>query len=309
MLTTDTQAAAIPTIIANKALGKFAAYMNLARTVTRDFELTDADEGQTINVTKRGTVTANEKAQTADVIVQNPALTSVPVTLNKHFEVTFRMSDVLKAVKARGVDAGLEGYADDAALALAEKVESTLVALYASLTATPIAWDKTSLATKKAKLMAIRTYFVNQRVPLTLQKYLYADGNLAGDILSEDAFTGYQQTGNGEQFETGQLTRPLYGIKPFESQLVPVTGVGPFVHHGLAYTKGAFVLASRPLPAPAAGLGAVSSVVQNNDIGMGLRVVRSYNSDKLAEQMTLDVLIGAAVVDQRQAVEVQNTVA
>lgn len=309
MLTTDTQAAAIPTIIANKALGKFASYMNLAKTVTRDFEITDAQEGETIQVTKRGVVTANLKGETDDVVVQNPALSTVPVTLDKHFEVTFRMSDVLKAVKSRGIDAGLEGYAEDAAIALAEQVESTLAGLYASLTATPIAWDGTSLATKKAKLMAIRNYFTTNKVPLALQKYMYVDGNLAGDILEEDAFTSYQNTGSGEQFETGQLTRPLYGIKPFESQLVPTTGSAPTVHHGIAYTKGAFVLATRPLPAVDAGLGAQTSVIQNNDLGVGLRVVRSYNSTKLAEQLTLDILMGAAVVDQRQAVEVQNSVA
>lgn len=309
MLTTDTQAAAIPTIIANKALGKFAAYMNLAKTVTRDFEITDAQEGETIQVTKRGVVTANLKGETDDVVVQNPSLSTVPVTLDKHFEVTFRMSDVLKAVKAKGIDAGLEGYAEDAAIALAEKVESTLAGLYASLTATPIAWDGTSLATKKAKLMAIRNYFTTNKVPLALQKYMYVDGNLAGDILEEDAFTSYQNTGNGEQFETGQLTRPLYGIKPFESQLVPTTGSAPTVHHGIAYTKGAFVLATRPLPAVDAGLGAQTSVIQNDDLGVGLRVVRSYNTTKLAEQLTLDILMGAAVVDQRQAVEVQNSVA
>lgn len=308
MLTTGTQAAAIPTIIANKALGKFASYMNLAKTVTRDFEITDAQEGQTIQVTKRGTVTANQKAEVDDVIVQNPALSTVPVQLNKHFEVTFRMSDVLKAVKARGIDAGLEGYADDAAMALAEAVETQLAALYASLTATPIAWDKTSLATKKAKLMAIRRFFITNKVPLTMQKYMYVDGNLAGDILTEDAFTSFQSLGNGEQFETGQLTRQLFGITPFESQLVPVTGIGPFVHHGIAYTKGAFVLATRPLPAVDAGLGAQTEVIQNTDIGMGLRAIRSYNSTKLAEQLTLDILMGAAVVDQRQAVEVQNSV-
>lgn len=309
MLTTITNADAIPTIIANKALGKFASYMNLARTVTRDFEVASANEGDTIQVTKRGAVTANTKAEADDVIVQNPALSTVPVTLDSHFEVTFRMSDVLKAVQQKGVEAGLEGYADDAALALAESVEQALVNLYASLTATPISWDGTSLATKKAKLLAIRKYFVGQKVPATLQRYLYADSNLVGDILEEDSFTSYQSTGSGEQFETGQVTRPLYGTKPFESQLVPVTGVGPFVHHGIAYTKGAFVLASRPLPSVDQGLGVVTSVAQNEETGIGLRVVRSYNANKLAEQMTLDVLIGAAVVDQRQAIEVQNSVA
>lgn len=309
MLTTDTQAAAIPTILANKALGKFAAYMNLAKTVTRDFEITDAQEGETIKVTKRGAVTANQKAETDDVVVQNPTLTSVDVTLDRHFEVTFRMSDVLKAVKARGVEAGLEGYAEDAALALAEAVEGRLVALYSALTATPIAWDGTSLATKKATMMKVRQFFTTNKVPLTMQKYLYADGFLTSDILEEDAFTSYQNTGNGEQFETGQLTRPIYGIKPFESQLVPSTGTAPTVYHGLAYTKGAFVLASRPLPRVDAGLGAQVEVIQSPEIGMGLRAVRSYNAQKLAEQLTLDVLIGAAVVDQRQAVEVQNSVA
>lgn len=308
MLTTDTHGLAIPTIIANKALGRFASFMNLAKTVTREFELTDAEEGETIKVLKRGAVTANLKGETDDVVVNNPTATGVDITLDSHFEVTFRMSDVLKAVKAKGVEVGLESYADDAAIALAEAVENKLAALYATLTATPIVWDGTSLATKKASLLKIRKYFVDNKVPVNLQRHLYADSEVATDILEEDSFNSFNATGQVGNIEEGQITRPLYGIKPFESQMVKKTGTTTIVSHNLAYTKGAFALACRPLPAVQAGLGAQVTVVQDPSVGIGLRVVRSYNSQKLAEQMTLDILIGAGVVDQRQAVEVSSSV-
>lgn len=290
-----TNAELIPTIIAQKTLGKFGSYINLARTVARDFDFDTRQEGETINVVKRGNLTANSIAQGDDVTKQTPTATKVSVTLDQHFEVTFTLDDVTKVLQDPRSDA-LDGYAEDAVIALVDEVEDALAGLYASVTASAIAFDETSTATKKASLLTLRKAFTDAKVPKVETKYLYMSATSTNEILEEDTFTQMQSTGSTDSITEGAV-RKLYGFEIFESQAVAEVTT---VHKNLAYTKNAVVLAMRPLPEVPAGHGAVSSVVSDPEAGIGVRVVSSFDADKLRMQVTLDVLFGVAIVDQRR---------
>jgi len=290
-----TNAELIPTIIAQKTLGKFGDYINLARTVARDFDFDSRQEGETIKVVKRGNLTANSLDQGDDVTKQTPTATSVPVTLDNHFEVTFTLHDVTKVLQDPRSDA-LDGYAEDAVIALVDQVEASLSGLYASVTNDAIPFDETSTATKKSSLLALRKAFTDNKVPQIERKYAYLSSSSINEILEEDAFTQMQATGDGSAITEGALRR-LYGFDLFESQAVNEVSD---VHKNLAYTKNAIVLAMRPLPEVPNGHGAVSAVVNDPEAGIGVRVVSSFDPDKLRMQVTLDVLFGVAVVDQRR---------
>lgn len=296
-----TNAVFIPTIIAQKALGRFASYMNLAKTVARDFEYTTAKEGQTIRVAKRGALVANAKTQGSVVTKQNPTATDVPVTLNQHFEVTLALDDVTKVLQNQNTQ---EGYAEDGAIALAEKVETYIALLHPSITNT-VTFDATSTATKKSSLLALRKRFVDNKVPRIEQKYLYVDASVLNEILEEADFTQLQTIGSAAPTIEGAV-RQLYGFNIFESQTVQTSG-SPVRYHNLAYTKDAFVLASRPLPSDGNGAGVVQTVVQDESIGMGLRATMGYDKDLLAMQLTLDVLFGASILDTRRVVELESS--
>lgn len=306
-----TNTAAIPVIIAQKALGYFATNMNLGRSVARDFDYEPATYGKTIQVTKRGTLTANSKAANANVVVQSPNISKVDVNLDQHFEVTFGIDDVTNVLQRMDTQ---EGYAQDAALVLADKVEGYLAGLYASATATPIVFDGTSATTIDASMRAIRKYFVNQRVPKLEQKNFYVGTGIYDKLLSVDQYRLAQNLGlatgsknNDGVVQTGSLTG-LYGMDVFESQSAVVTGTSPSsIERGLAYSRDAIVLASRPLPSVPDGFGAKSSVVFDENSGMGLRVVSSFNPQALSMQVTLDILFGAAITDQRRIVPVTFT--
>jgi hypothetical protein len=110
--------------------------------------------------------------------------------------------------------------------------------------------------------------------------------------------------GKAGVIESGALMN-IYGLNVFESQVVQVSG-SPVAYHNLAYTKNAFVLATRPLPAVPAGHGAVSTVIQDPDTNVGLRVVSSWDTDLGGMKITLDLLFGVAVLDQRRVVEVES---
>lgn len=305
-----TNAQFIPTIIAQKALGRFASYMNLARTVSRDTDWTPATVGKVISVPKRGAVTASSKSAGSNVSVQNPTATNINVTLNNHYESTIAIDDVTAVLQNQDT---MSGYADDMAIALVEQVEQSIAALHPSITNT-VTWNRTSATTIDASMLAIRKFFSDQKVPKLEEKYGYFDSTVINDLLGVDKFTRYDALGqtanaiiNGQSDAAiGQNSLKIYNVNCFETQNAPYTG-SPGSFHNLVYTKNAFILASRPLPGVPGGFGAVSETVIDPDVQMGIRVVSSYDPNLLAMQLTIDVLWGISILDTRRVLEVEST--
>lgn len=289
----------IPTIVAQKCLQRFASYMNVARTVSRDTDLTSATFGQTIQVPKTGAVSANDKVAGVNYTKQNPTGTNVSVTLNKQKEVTFTIDDVTKVLVNQDVQMR---YANDGAIALAEAVESDLLALHPSITNT-ITWDRTSSATIDATMLRIRKFFTDQKVPKLEQRNLYVDPTVFNDLLAQQKYTDQSWRGQNNTVADGQMLK-TYGFDIWESQLVPLTG-SPGAYHNLAYTRDALVLASRPLPKPE-GFGGNYAVITDPNIGLSVRTLFWYNADLGAHQLTIDLLYGVAVLDTRRIVEVES---
>lgn len=295
----------IPTIVAQEALGAFSSYMNLARTVAKDFDYTTARVGQTISVPKRGALSANAKSSGSAVTLQQPTATNINVTLNQHWEVSFQIEDVTRVLENQDT---MTGYALDAAIPLAEKVENTIAALHPSITNT-VTFDATNTASKISSLLALRKRFVDNKVPKLEQKYLYVNSSVLNELLEESQFTTAQNMGSARNQIEGDDNNgalKLYGFNIFESQIVNTSG-SPVRYHNLAYTRDAFILAFRPLPSDGNGHGVVQTVVQNEDIGLGLRATMGYDKDQLGMQLTLDVLFGASILDTRRVVELESS--
>jgi hypothetical protein len=298
VLSATTDASFIPTIISQEALGRFASYMNISRTVSRDFDWATAQFGDTIQVAKRGAVVANAKSPGNQVVPQNPSATNVQVKLNQHYEATFIIDDVDKVLVNQDVQAG---YGEDGAIALAEQVESTLLGLWSSVTSV-IDLITTNATTIDTSLLNLRKYFVNQKVPRVEKKFVQVDPSVVNTLLGQDKYSRYDATGQLGKMVVDNPSDPflqIYGLNLFESQLIATTG-SPVAYHNVAYSKNAFILASRSLPSVPNGFGAVSAVVNDDDIGMGLRGTMSYDPKLQGFQLTLDILFGASVLDQRR---------
>jgi N4-gp56 family major capsid protein len=300
LLTNTENAQFIPTIIAQKALGRFASYMNLGKTVARDFDFAPSSVGATISVPKRGTVSANAKVAGSNVTVQNPTATNVTVTLDQHWEATIGIDDVTAVLQNQDT---MNGYAEDMAIALAEKVEAKLAALHASLTNT-VTFDTTSATTQENSFLKVRERMVLNKIPKNTPIYGYMHPTVITKLLQIDRFTRMDAYGKSGIIAEGALGR-IGGIDIFESQMVDPTG-SPVCYHNLCYTRNAFILAARPLPAVPAGYGAVSQVINDPDVNMGLRVISSYDPKMQSMNITLDVLFGVAVLDDRCAVEFES---
>lgn len=299
VLNNTTNTVFIPTIIANKVLQRFPSYMNLAKTVSRDSDWVTASVGATIQVPKTGAVSANDKTAGDVFTKQNPTGTNVSVTLNKHKEVTFTIDDVTKVLENQDTQ---NRYAEDGAIALAEAVETSLADLHPSITST-ITWDRSSATTIDASLLKLRKFFTDQKVPKTEQRYLYVDATVFNDLLAQQKYTDQSWRGGNNTVADGQMIR-TYGFDITESQMIAVSG-SPVAYHNLAYTRNAFVLASRPLPRPQ-GFGGNFAVVNDSSIGLSLRTLFWYNADLGAHQLTIDLLYGVNILDVRRVVELES---
>jgi len=297
-LNTTLNAPFIPTLVANQVLGALGSYLSLGRTVAKDSELVTQQVGETINVPKRGAVSSNSLAQNGSVTLQQPSSTSVPVTLDMHEEVTIAELDYLKSVAQGG--SSLPGYVEDGVIALAEEIESDLAALWASF---PVQLDAGG-SNPQLDLIAVRKKFVTNKVPRLATKFGYVSAGFMAKLLEQTPFVNPGIPAGQAPMVEGAVMK-LSGIELFEGQLVVRSG-SPGVDRNMFYTRNAMVLATRPQPLPEEGLGAKgANVIDGN--GIALQVVKSYNASKLANQITIHVVWGSAMLDDRQAIEMDSS--
>jgi hypothetical protein len=74
-----------------------------------------------------------------------------------------------------------------------------------------------------------------------------------------------------------------------------VVGIGPSGDYGWAFHRNAVTLVTRPLAAPQAGTGALSSVAEYNSLSV--RVVITYDGTKQGHLVTVDILGGVELLD------------
>jgi hypothetical protein len=74
--------------------------------------------------------------------------------------------------------------------------------------------------------------------------------------------------------------------------------------HNLAFARDAMGLVIRRLQQPLPGTGAIAEYAELGNFGM--RVVMSYQPNTLAQQFTVDVLYGAAVIRPEFGVQVES---
>ena len=289
----------IPEIWANSFLGYLPKYLNLANSVTTDFNAEEFKrKGDIVHLPKRGTLTANEKAVDTVVTVQNPSDDIVNITLNKHFEVTISPEDVALSMTKDGV---MQGYMDDAAMVLAEKVEETLAELYASAGDTVNSGSAMTLA----KLREGRRKLITAKVPKTAPRFAYLDEYAVEDLLNTNTLADASQIGTTRPLVDGAIAR-LAGFDIFESQMVETSG-SPASYHCMLYTRNAMALALRPLFQAGAEWGVKQAVVFDPQTGVGIRVTMSYNADYLAPQVTLDILWGVGVIRSEHLIDLYHT--
>ncbi len=121
-----------------------------------------------------------------------------------------------------------------------------------------------------------------------------------------DRFTEADKVGPLSQaIDTGVLGR-IKDFFVYRSQFVVQTGIGTgtVTTNNLAFARDAMALAIRRLPKPLPGTGAIAEYAELGNFGM--RVVMSYQPNTLAQQFTVDILYGCAVLRNEHGIQVRS---
>ena len=300
-ITSANLANAIVKLVAVDALPALMGNLVMGNLVNRDFEPTLAQAGDTVNVPIPPTLVANNIAEGGSVITQNPSLGNASIVLNTHAEATFQIPDVTKVLAVPDL---LRLYMQPAVVALAEKIEADLLALYSQFTANAAVGAAGATITEATVDLA-ETALFNAKVAGADPKYLVVDGATYSQLRQILRFSEYRTAGEaGLRALIDGVVGKIKDFYVFRSQFVQKTGSGPATTQNLAFTKSAIGLVTRRLPQPLLGTGAIAEYAEAGNFGV--RVLMSYAPNTLAQQFTVDVLYGAAVLRNNHAVQVRT---
>ncbi len=196
------------TFFAQEALIQLEKVMGMAGRVYRDYEPSPQVKGDTIQVRRPSTFTA-QAAPSSD---QNVTTESVSIVLNQWQEVKFSLTDKDLTLTS---DRIISDHIRPAAVALADKIDQVLAALYKD-----IPWFTTMTATPAlADISAIRKVMFNNNVPLKDQSNL----NFMIGGTEEAAFLNAMtvlQNPQASGLRDGSIGR-LYGFDTWANQNTP----------------------------------------------------------------------------------------
>ncbi len=300
-ITSANIANAIVKLVAVDALPALVGNLVMGNLVNRDYEPTLAQAGDTVNVPIPPTLIANNLAEGGTVQTQNPSLGNAQIVLNTHAEATFQIPDVTKVLAVPDL---LKLYMQPAVVALAERIETDLLGLYSQFTANGSV-GVPGVPLTEAVVDSAETSLFQAKVPGSLSKYLVVDPGTYSALRQIPRFSEYYTAGEaGLRALVDGAVGKLKDFFVFRSQFVAKTGSGPATTHNVAFARDAMGLVVRRLPQPLPGTGAIAEYAEMGNFG--IRVVMSYQPSTLAQQFTVDVLYGAAVLRNTFGVHVES---
>ena len=301
VITSTNVASAIVKLVAADALPVLVGNLVMGNLVNRDYEPVLANAGDTVNVPIPPTMVANNIAEGGTVQPQNPNLGNAQIVLNTHAEATFQIPDVTKVLAVPDL---LKIYMEPAVAAIAQRIESDLLNLYAGFTSNaPVGTPGTPIT--EAVIDSAETALFLAKVPPSDQKYFVVDANTYSAWRQIPRFSEFQTAGDAglHTIVFGTIGK-VKDFFVFRSQFVPKTGSSPVTTHNIAFTRSAIGLVIRRLPQPLPGTGAIAEYAELGNFGM--RVVMSYQPNTLAQQFTVDVLYGCGVLRNAAGVQVNT---
>ena len=300
-ITSANVATAIVKLVASDALPALMGNLVMGNLVNRDYEPTLAQSGDTVNVPIPPALVANNIAEGGTVTPQSPNLGNAQIVLNTHAEATFQIPDVTKVLAVPDL---LKLYLQPAVVALAERIESDLLALYGLFTSNTAVGTGGSPITE-ATVDSAETALFAAKLPASAGRYLVVDSATYSALRQIPRFSEFQTAGEaGLRALIDGAVGKMKDFYIFRSQFVVKTGSAPVTTHNLAFARDAIGLVVRRLPQPLPGTGAIAEYAELGSFGM--RVTMSYQPNTLAQQFTVDVLYGTGVLRNSFGVQVNS---
>lgn len=279
----------IPEVWANEALNVLRSNIVLSRLVSKDTDYSPSFVGDTLNIPYPGVFAAQQKAADTAATVQVPSGgATVSVTLDQHWYVDFIVEDVARAQARPEL---MARYIEPAAVALAEKVESTVFAEYANIGST-IGTSGTDL--DAADFRTARKHFNDQKAPMA-NRFAVISTKDEIALLGDSNLASYFANARPEAVSQGSIGN-LSGFDIYVSQLVPVVAGSPDSTKNIFGVPEALMLATRPFPDAPAGSGVSSFSQVDAESGLSMRVQYGYSMADRGVRIGFDMLWGVKTI-------------
>lgn len=240
----------------------------------------------------------NARVDNTERTYSTPTQNRVRLELDYHREVAPFFTDIDK-VLANPVTT-INTYSRAAAMALSADIERQLLLIAVNDADIPVGNEvgTVGVALNYKALVRARTVLAKMGVPDTDERILMLPPDKYEELLMDPKVTEYQVTGDGDSIRSGRMMK-IAGFTIYETNYMPtnlaatsVAGVGTDIL-GVAMTRSALVMGSRPLSDEMLGNGIARTVT---DGGYSLRF-RMFNDPQLNQQkMVFDILYGAKVM-------------
>lgn len=272
-----------PDIIAREALMVLRNNAVMAKLVHRDYSNDFVGAvGDTITIRKPASFVANEF--TGEIEVQDATETGMEVKMDKLLDVSFAVSAKQMTMEIADFSAEL---LVPAMQAFADKVDKYLIALETEVT-NRVAHADGIIA--PADLIAARKFLTENAAPMADRRFVVG-ATAEADLLSNDLFVSAEKVGDTAALREASLGRK-FGMDIYVDQNIAKSGN---YTPSIAFHKNAMALVTRPLALP---MGASKAAYVNYD-GFGLRVVYGYDMNTKTDTISIDMLCGVKLLDDK----------
>lgn len=248
--------------------------------------------GSTVTIKAPGTFTSNSY-NGVSVVVQNMTEVGIPVVLDKHEDVTFRVTSKERTLDV--VDFSAQFIAP-AMMALCQQVDQDIIAAIQGSGAPVIGDGVSGPVWSNPKVLT--------RAGRTLDEANVPEGDRSVVVgpeakeywLNDQLFNRVDQSGDTAALHRASLGAEKFGFTPYMSQNIKN-------NINFALHKTAVAFATAPLEVPEGAASA--TIVQYN--GLGLRVVKDYDMNLKADLVSIDILYGIKVLDEDRLVLIDGS--
>jgi N4-gp56 family major capsid protein len=231
----------------------------------------DADvksSGQTLEIPNVSAISANLKSQNTAVTLNYNTETKTTITINKHYESSFLVEDLVKTQSAYDLRSD---YTQAAAYAIAEKVDGSLATdMTTEFKSDGYAYGAYGTALNDTLILAVNRYLSENKAPRT-DRAIVVHPKGEAEMLAIDKYVRYDALGTGEAIKTGKIGT-IYGAEVFMSQNLVYLDTATDEYNSLFFHKDAWAVAMQMEP----------------------RTQAQYKQEYLGFLVTVDVLYGSA---------------
>jgi hypothetical protein len=204
---TNDNDALIPEVWAAESVAILVENMVAANLIHRDFSNEIAEYGDVVNTRQPSTFTAWRKTDSDDVTVQNAESTNIPVTLNQHFHVSFRIRDGEESKAFKDL---VEFYLEPAVIAMAQAIDKVVLGQAVQFIGNVAGYiGGLSSTTAKDYILDTRKVMNDNKVPVAGRNLILGSASET-EVLKDDTFTSAEKVGDeGTALREASLGRKL----------------------------------------------------------------------------------------------------